>query len=75
MERSETHQFLARKNDGFRKGSTHPADCGRDPAVTLILRLPHTVAALIALRAIFFFQERHNDGDRLLRLFLHDPVA
>jgi hypothetical protein len=24
VERSETHQFLARKNDGFRKGSTHP---------------------------------------------------
>jgi hypothetical protein len=29
VERSETHQFLARKNDGFRKGSTHPTDCAR----------------------------------------------
>ena len=28
-----------------------------------------------ALRAIFFFQERDDDGDSLLRLFLHDPVA
>jgi hypothetical protein len=32
-------QVSREKNDGFRKGSTHPTDCDRDPTVKLILRL------------------------------------
>jgi hypothetical protein len=33
-------QISREKNDGFRKGSTHPTDCDRDPTVKLIYACP-----------------------------------
>jgi hypothetical protein len=46
---------------------------GPDPMAPLST-LPRAIRA--TCHALFFlFQERNDDGDSLLRLFLHDPVA
>jgi hypothetical protein len=45
----------------------------RDAACTF--RLRRTVAPASCCALFLLFQERNDDGDSLLRLFLHDPVA
>ena len=48
---------------------------GHRDLTTSCPRLIQSGSGIGHLRVLFLFQERNDDGDSLLGLFLHDPVA